>query len=78
MRQNVLFITALLFTHLSFGQTRDIWIRFFDTTTEQSGYKDLKGNIKIPAKFEAFTRADTFYNIIAVNEKVDSFISPTN
>lgn len=55
-----------------FGQTKDIWVRFYDTTTELTGYKDLKGNIKIPAKFKNFTRADTFYNIIAVAEKIDN------
>ena len=72
MRQFPLFIAAIILTHFAFGQTQDIWVRFYDTTTDQSGFKDLKGNIKIPAKFEAFTRADTFYHIIAVNEKVDS------
>jgi hypothetical protein len=61
-----------MLTHLSFGQTPDVWVRFYDTTIEKSGYKDLKGNIKIPAKFEGFTRADSFYNIIAVNEKADN------
>ena len=69
VRQLGLFIFILLFNHATFGQTQDVWIRFYDTTTERSGYKDLKGNIKIPAKFEG-TRADSFYNIIAVNEKV--------
>jgi hypothetical protein len=72
VRQLPLFITALLLSHLSFGQTQDIWVRFYDTTTEQSGYKDLKGNITIPAKIKAYTRADSFYNIIAVYEKADS------
>lgn len=72
MRTISLLITAILLTHFSFGQTQDVWVRFYDTTREQSGYKDLKGNIKIPAKFEAFTRADTFYHIIAVNEKIDT------
>lgn len=55
-----------------FGQSKDSWIRFYDTITNLSGYKDLNGNIKISPKFENFTRADTFYNIIAVQEKVDS------
>jgi len=72
VKQSTLFIFILLLNHFSFGQTQDVWIRFYDTTTEQSGYKDLKGHIKIPAKFEDFTRADSFYNIIAVNEKIGS------
>jgi len=62
----------LLFECVSFGQAPDVWIRFHDSTVQQSGYKDGKGNIKIPAKFEGFTRADSFYNIIAVDEKVGS------
>ena len=61
-----------MLTHSSFGQSQDIWVRFYDTTTEKSGYKDLKGNIKIAARFDGFTRADTFHHIIAVNETVDS------
>lgn len=48
-------------------------MRFWDSTSNESGYKDLSGRIRIPAKFSAPTQADTFYNIIAVNEKVDSF-----
>lgn len=72
VKQTAFFIITLILTQISFGQTEKVWIRFYDTTTEKSGYKDLNSNIKIPAKFEAFTRADTFYNIIAINEKVDS------
>ena len=72
MRETALVVLILLFNHFSFGQTQDVWLRFYDTTTELSGYKDRKGNIKIPAKFEGFTRADSFYNIIAVHEKTDS------
>lgn len=71
VRQLGSFIFILLFNHVAFGQKHDVWIRFYDTVTERSGYKDLRGNIKIPAKFEG-TRADSFYNIIAVDEKVDS------
>ena len=72
MRNSIIFILCLFLTQISFGQTKDIWVRFYDTTTELSGYKDSKGSIKIPAKYDNFTRADTFYNIIAVTEKIDS------
>ncbi len=68
MKPIAFLITALLLTQVSFGQVADAWIRFYDTKTELSGYKDLKGNIKIPAKFGELTRADTFYHIIAVTE----------
>src|SRR5688572_25077080 len=40
-------------------------------TSELSGYRDLKGNIKQPAKFGGFTRADSFHHIIAVTETID-------
>lgn len=72
MRPTTLLVTALLLIHISFGQIQDAWVRFYDTTTELSGYKDLKGNIKIPAKFGRFTRADTFHYIIAVAETIGS------
>lgn len=50
-----------------FSQTEP-WIRFTDTIAELSGYKDTKGNIKIPPRFGALTSADTFHHIIAVQE----------
>ena len=50
------------------AQKNEPWIRFFDTTNNKSGYKDLKGNVKITPKFDGFTRADTFYNIIGAYE----------
>jgi hypothetical protein len=71
MKQTLLTITALLLNLFIFGQEQDIWVRYYDSTTELSGYKDLQGNIKLPARFNGFTRADTFYHIIAVNETID-------
>jgi len=44
-------------------------IRFTDPKTRLSGYKDLQGNVKFPAVFESFTKADTFKNIIGVYGK---------
>ena len=55
-----------------FGQTQDVWLRFFDSTGDRVGFADKKGMIKIPAKFIKSTRADSFYNIIAVAEFNDS------
>ena len=72
MRHIIISILCFFSIQFSFGQAKDVWIRFYDTTTELSGYKDLKGNIKIPAKYDNLTRADTFHNIIAVTEKIDS------
>ena len=61
-------IIIILFSNSASAQTQDVWIRFFDTTTQLSGYKDLKGNIKLPAKFGDLSGADSFYHIIAVTE----------
>lgn len=72
MRHQFIFTLCFLLSLSVFGQSNDSWIRFYDTTSDLSGYKDLNGKIKIPAKFTNFTRADTFYNIIAVTEKIDS------
>jgi hypothetical protein len=71
VRQITLFIITLLSAHFSFGQKEDVWVRFRDTTTELSGYKDLKGNIKLPARYGPLTRADSFYHIIAVTETIN-------
>ncbi|MBY0482850.1 MAG: WG repeat-containing protein [Chitinophagaceae bacterium] len=72
MRHKIIFILSFFLTQNSFGQTKNIWVRFYDTTTALSGYKDLKGNITISAKYGKSTQADTFYNIIAVTEKIDN------
>ena len=55
-----------------YGQTQDVWLRFFDSTGDHVGFADKKGNIKIPAKLSKLTRADSFYNIIAVAKSSDS------
>lgn len=68
VRSIVLLISVLLLSTVSNGQNSGVWVRYIDTTTQRSGYRDLNGVTKIPALFEGFTRADTFHNIIAVNE----------
>ncbi len=72
MRHTIVFILCFSFVQILWGQPKDIWIRFYDTATDLSGYKDLNGKIQIPAKYNNFTRADTFHNIIAVKEQMDS------
>lgn len=71
MRAAILLLLFFCIQTFLFSQTADPWIRFTDWEKEKCGYKDLNGNIKIPAKFEALTQADTFYNIIAVNEEIE-------
>jgi hypothetical protein len=51
----------MLYHGLALGQKNDVWIRYHDKAKNLYGYKDLKGKIKIPAKFEKyFTQADSF------------------
>jgi len=69
----LIFLLLLFIIQTSFGQEKNVWIRFYDTSTELSGYKDLKGNTRIPAKFHSLTRADTFYNIIAAIDSSDKY-----
>ncbi len=47
-----------------------MWINFYDTVNNLSGYKDLKGDIKIAPRFTQVS-ADSFYNINAVTEEID-------
>lgn len=72
MKPKTLLITAIIFSQVSFAQKEEAWIRFYDSVSSQSGYKDLKGNIKIPLQFTDFAPADTFHNIIAVSERINN------
>ncbi|MGX7685944.1 WG repeat-containing protein [Flectobacillus roseus] len=64
------FSIVILYHGLALGQKNDVWIRYHDKAKNLYGYKDLKGKIKIPAKFSNFfTQADSFYNIISVKEE---------
>jgi hypothetical protein len=66
----LVFNIVMLYHGLALGQKNDVWIRYHDKAKNLYGYKDLKGKIKIPAKFEKyFTQADSFYNIISVKEE---------
>jgi len=56
----------------AFAQSDDPWIRFEDKATELYGFKDLKGNVRVPARFTPFIAADSFYNIIAVNDGIEN------
>jgi hypothetical protein len=67
-RSTVFLILAVLLSKFSFAQDQGAWIRYYDTAKELIGFKDLKGNIRIPAQFGGLTRADSFYNIAAVSD----------
>jgi len=64
----IIFSTFLLQGSIG-AQTSDPWVWYYDSTN-LCGFKDLQGNIKVPAMFESslMSRPDTFYNIIAVSE----------
>ncbi|MGG9962515.1 WG repeat-containing protein [Ferruginibacter sp. SUN106] len=68
MNCKIIYILSICCTNICYAQSSRAWVSLYDAEKELTGYKDLKGNIKIPAKFNSPTQADTFYNIIAVNE----------
>ncbi|HWK06852.1 MAG TPA: WG repeat-containing protein [Puia sp.] len=70
----VLVIILLSTTLAGLGQqanARDVLISFADTVTNESGYKDLAGDIVIPLGKYSFCFTDTFrtYAIVAVPQK---------
>lgn len=67
-------ISFLLFATIVFnlrvnGQAKNDWYYFRDKKTGLIGYKDARGNIKIPAKFSGLTGQLVFRDIIAVYEE---------
>ncbi len=52
-------------------QDREVWICYWDTSTNLSGYKDLHGNIKIPTRF--WYCSGVFNNIAAVFDSTSSY-----
>jgi hypothetical protein len=70
-KKNILLI-FILCSKFSLAQTEDHWVKYIDTIKQLVGYKDLAGNIKIPARYSISANADKFYNIMAISEKVDS------
>lgn len=64
-------IYALLILNLSASAQNDIWFSFWNKDTTKVGFKDKNGIIKIEPKFNGFTIARKFENIIAVSEEKD-------
>ena len=70
--KNRILIFLLLTTTLSlFGQNDETWISFWNSDTTLVGYKDKNGVIKIEPKFELFSIAEKFDDIIAVLAEID-------
>lgn len=70
----IIFFSTCLLPCAMAAQTSDPWIRFCDSSA-LCGYKDLQGNIKVPAIFESslMSSPDTFFNIAAVSEKTKRY-----
>ena len=70
----LLLLSFHLLPHSIAAQTSDPWVWFYDSTN-LCGFKDLQGNIKVPAMFESslMSRPDTFYNIIAVSDRTKDY-----
>lgn len=66
VRIALLCFTLLLTGVCAFAQQNEPWIRFQDTATDFSGYKDLRGRVRIPPVYYNFSNADTFHNIMSV------------
>lgn len=64
------FISILLWICVNplYAQLPDNWYSYHSSEKDLYGFKDAKGNIKIPARFNTLTRASVFRNIIAVTE----------
>ena len=70
MHYKTFLLFLLLFVKQSFAQKNDVWVRYTDPKTNLYGYKDIRGNIKIHAKFGGVIPADSFYNIIAIHDSM--------
>ncbi len=69
----ILLLSFILSPHSIAAQTPDPWVRFCDSSS-LCGYKDLHGNIKVPAIYNHFISSpDTFHNIIPVSEKTKRY-----
>jgi len=71
MKKILILFIFFLFNSLTFAQNNDIWTSFSNKDTTLIGFKDKNGTIKIEPKFNGFTIARKFENIIAVTEEAN-------
>ncbi len=71
MKKILILLIFFLFNSLTFAQNNDIWTSFSNKDTTLIGFKDKNGTIKIEPKFNGFTIAHKFENIIAVTEETN-------
>ncbi|MDN3706581.1 WG repeat-containing protein [Myroides ceti] len=69
MKKIVLIAYCFLLGNTVFSQKSNYWKAFMNEDETLFGYKDLKGDIKIPPKFSSVYYTDKFEHIIAVTEK---------
>ncbi|MBL0735687.1 WG repeat-containing protein [Flavobacterium sp. GN10] len=72
MKKILILFISFLFNTLAFSQGNDIWTAFPNKDTTLTGFKDKNGVVKIEPKFNGFTIARKFENIIAVTEEENS------
>jgi len=78
-KMKLIIITSILLIigQLTFAQSNERWIAFYNEEADLIGFKNAKGEIMIEPNFMGFTIAKTFDNIIAVmeenNGKYDSY-----
>lgn len=63
---------VLMFAYCNlFAQQEDPWYTFYNQDSTLIGFKDALGHVKIKPKFEGFTTANKFDDILAATEKND-------
>ena len=69
-------ILSLLLWVGAFAQNKDIWTAFWNKDRTLIGFKDKGGQIKIVPKFNSFTSARRFDNVICVSDgRVDYYLT---
>ena len=61
---------CMLLSFSSFAQEKEDWFAFYNKDSTKIGFKNIKGEVKIEAKFTPFMMEQVFKNVIAVMEEV--------
>jgi hypothetical protein len=69
MKKLLFLLILVILNYPVFAQSNDVWTSFPNKDTTLIGFKDKNGIIKIEPKFNGFTIARKFENIIAVTEE---------
>ncbi|MFD1603794.1 hypothetical protein ACFSJW_10230 [Flavobacterium artemisiae] len=69
MKKLLFVLIVVILNYPVFAQSNDVWTSFPNKDTTLVGFKDKNGIIKIQPKFNGFTIARKFENIIAVSEE---------